>query len=148
MNNMHTPYEVDMKTLGFYVERLLYAMIKSQISMLKEEGSDLQHSEFIALKVLNALGSVSQTHLAQVLGKERSGVGRTLASLEAKGYIEREQLNGSTNTVKLTEKGKEIKPFLDRISAQLTNQAFRGLSDKQQNSVLSYLDKLYKNMQK
>lgn len=147
MKKNRTAYEIDMKTLGFYIDRLLYSMIKRQNKMLKEAGSDLQHTEFITLKVLDRLESATQTELADVMGKERSGIGRALASLEEKGYVSREPLNGSTNIVTLTEKGKGMKPLLQDISARLTGQAFKGLSEKRQNSVLSYLDKLYQNMQ-
>lgn len=146
MKNFHTPYEVDMKTLGFYLDRLLYAMIKRQIQMLQEEGSDLQHTEFITLKVLNRLQTASQTQIATVMGKERSGIGRVLTSLEKKGYIKREPLNGSTNLVTLTEKGRATEPLLKDISERLSEEAFTGLSEKRRQSVLSYLDKLYNNM--
>ena len=110
MDNKFQPYHLEINTLGFYVDRLLFAMIKRQNQMLKESQLDLQHSEFITLKVLNVLKEASQTEIASVMGKERSGVGRILVSLEKKGYIERKPLNGSTNFVTLTEKGKDAIP--------------------------------------
>lgn len=146
MKEKNMAFGIDMKTLGFYVDRLLYAMIKRQNQLLKEAGADIQHSEFITLKMVIALQSATQTQLADVMGKERSGISRTLASLEEKGYIKREPLNGSTNLVTLTEKGEKMKPFTDEISDKLTEQAFKGLSEKRRSSVLSYLDKLYNNM--
>lgn len=145
MEKHYKAYELDINTLGFYVDRLLYAMIKRQNMLLEDYDSDLQHSEFIVLKVLNALKEASQSQLAGVMGKERSGISRTLASLEKKGYIIRKPLNGSTNIVTLSEKGERIRPMLFGISDELTNQAFKGFSEKQRNAVLNYLDKIYKN---
>lgn len=141
----YKPYDVEVSTLGFYIDRLLYAMIKRRNQDLKESQSDLQHSEFIVLKVLNLLEGASQSDLAKVMGKERSGVSRTLASLEKKGYIKRTSVNGKTNSVTLTEKAKEYIPEINRLSEKLTECAFKGFSQKKRESLLKTLDKVYKN---
>ncbi|MCH5220559.1 MAG: MarR family transcriptional regulator [Muribaculaceae bacterium] len=145
MDNKFQPYHLEINTLGFYVDRLLFAMIKRQNQMLKESQLDLQHSEFITLKVLNVLKEASQTEIASVMGKERSGVGRILASLEKKGYIERKPLNGSTNFVTLTEKGKDAIPLITELSNKLTDLTLRGFSAQKRQSILKSLDRLYKN---
>lgn len=146
MTKNYKAYDIPVTTLGFYVDRLLYAMIKLQNKELKENNWDLQHAEFIVLKVLNVLGSASQSELANVMGKERSGISRTLALLEKKGYVERKPLNGTTNVVTPTEKGKEMVPAINNISNSLTDQAFKGFSEKRKASVLNSLDKLYRNV--
>lgn len=145
MQDSSTPYQLEINTLGYYVDRLLYTMIKRQNYLLKQCGSDLQHAEFIVLKVINVLQEASQSQLAKVMGKERSGISRTLASLEKKGYIERKPLNGSTNIVTLSEKGEKLRPLLFEISDQLTEQAFKGFSAKSRNATLRNLDKLSRN---
>ena len=145
MDNKYQPYHLEISTLGFYVDRLLYAMIKRQNQMLKESPLDLQHSEFIVLKVINVLEGASQSQLASVMGKERSGIGRTLASLEKKGYVERKPLNGSTNYVTLTEKGKQAIPLITEISNNLSDLTFSGFSAQKRQSILKSLDRLYKN---
>lgn len=139
------PYDMDINTLGYYIDRSLYAMIKRQNLMLKETNSDLQHAEFIVLKVLNALGGATQSQLASAMGRERSGISRTLASLEKKGYVNREPLNGSTNFVSLSEKGQAYVPMLYEISNRLTEQAFKGFSKKNRETMLRNLDKIFHN---
>lgn len=146
MEKQYKPYELNVNTLGFYIDRLLYAMVKRQNKQLKERFPDIQHSEFIVLKVLNILEGASQSQLAAVMGKERSGIGRTLASLEKKGYVEREPLNGSTNYVKPSEKGRQLKPLIDEISQDLTEHAFKGFSEKKRAVMLSNLEKIYQNV--
>ena len=113
--------------------------------MLKESPLDLQHTEFIVLKVLNVLKGASQSQLASVMGKERSGIGRTLKSLEKKGYVERHPLNGSTNFVTLTQKAKQAIPLITEISNKLTDLTLRGFSAQKRQSILKSLDRLYKN---
>ena len=79
------------------------------------------------------------------MGKVRSGVGRTLASLEKKGYVERRALNGSTNFVTLTEKGKQAMPMITELSNKLSDLTLRGFSAQKRQSILKSLDLLYKN---
>lgn len=145
MKSHFNPYQINMNTLGFYIDRLLFTMVKRQNQLLKEAGSDLQSSEFITLKVLNAIGEVNQSQLASVMGKERSGISRILNSLEKKGYIKKEPKNGSTNIVSLSEKGEATFERLKGISDELTDLAFRGFSDKNRKDALNYLDKMYQN---
>lgn len=146
MKKHYQAYEIDMNTLGYYVDRLLYTMLKRHSRVLKERNSDLQPMEFLVLKMVNALGEASQTQVAELMGKERSGIGRLIMSLENKGYIKREALNGSTNLVTLSEKGKEVVPFLHEISASLTERAFRGFSQRSRLTTLKNLDKIYRNI--
>ena len=145
MDKKYLPYHLEINTLGFYVDRLLYAMIKRQNQMLRESSLDLQHSEFVALKVLNVLEGASQSQLASVMGKERSGITRILVSLEKKGYVERKPLNGSTNYVTPTEKGRGSVTEITEISDRLTDLTFKGFSAQKRKSLLNSLDRLYKN---
>lgn len=146
MGNKYQPYNLEIKTLGFYVDRLLYAMIKKQNQMLKESPlDDLQHSEFIVLKVLNVLDGVTQSQLASVMGKERSSISRSVASLEKKGYIDRKPLNGSTNFITLTEKGRQSMNLITEISDKLTDLTFKGFSAQKRQSVVNSLARLFKN---
>lgn len=147
MKKRYNPYEIDMQTLGYYVDRLLYAMIKRQNQLLRECKSDLQHSEFIVLKMLSALQGASQSQLADVMGKERSGISRTISSLVNKGYVERKSLNGSTYCLTLTEKGTQIKPLLQKISDKLADETLKGFSDKARSKILKDLHTLYQNIQ-
>lgn len=146
MDKNYKPYEVDVNTIGFYVDRLLFAMIKSRNQDLKEINSDLQHAEFVVVKILSFLKEATQMQLANVMGKERSGVSRILASLESKGYIERKPLNGSTNSVTLTQKGLDTLPMITALSEKLEERAFKGFSEKKRADLLKSLHKVYNNV--
>ena len=145
MEKKYKPYEVNVSTLGFYIDRLLYAMIKSRSNDLKELHSDLQHSEFVVLKILSIVGGASQSQLAGIMVKERAGISRLVASLEKKGYVSRKPLNGSTNYVTLTEKGEEYIPMIKDLSEKLEERAFKGFTPKSRETVLKYLHRIYNN---
>lgn len=139
------PFETEIKTLGFYINRLLYTIQKKQNKMLQDAGLDLQHSEFIVIRVLGEIKEVSQSELAVDMVMERSGISRTLSSLEEKGYVKRKNINKKTKVVSLTEKGEELLPMFKEMSDTLTDQAFRGFSQKSREATLKNLDKIYRN---
>ena len=137
--------ELDIKTLGYYIDRALCVMIKRLNKELRDENLKFQHSDFTILKVLSEVDCLNQSHLARILGKEKSGIGKTLKSLENEGYIQRSALNGCTNNVKLTKKGKEVLPLLNQIAERVTENAFSGFSAKKREDVMKSLTLIYKN---
>ena len=139
------PIELDIKTLGYYIDRALCVMIKRLNKELRDENLTFQHSDFTIMKVLSEVDSINQSHLAKILGKEKSGIGKTLKSLEKEGYIQRSALNGCTNEVRLTEKGKKILPLMNEIADRVTERAFSGFSQKKRNEVMKCLTLIYKN---
>ena len=136
---------MEVKALGYYVNRAFFSLVRLLNKFLKERDLDIQHSEFSILRVLKEIKGGSQTQLASILGKERSGIGRTLSSLEAKGFINRESLNGTTNFVTLTEKGQEVLPVLDEVIDQVTERAFKGFPQKSRETLIKNLTKIYLN---
>ena len=139
------PVELDIETLGYYIDRALRVMIKRLNKELKEENLKFQHDDFTVMKILSEVDNINQSNLAKTLGKEKSGIGKTLKSLEKEGYIQRSALNGCTNNVSLTEKGKEVLPLMNKIADRVTDRAFTGFSPKKRTEVMKYLTLIYKN---
>lgn len=137
--------KLDIHTLGYYLDRALCVMIKCLNKELKEYKLGFQHSDFTILKVLSQGSGISQTELAKILGKEKSGIGRSLSSLEREGYIYRSRINRCKNEVYLSEKGKQIIPLLDEIADKVTDKAFRGFSEMQRKEMMKNLTIIYKN---
>ena len=137
--------KLDIKTLGYYIDRALCVMIKGLNKELKLRGLTFQHSDFTIMKVLNETHGLSQTQLAKILGKEKTGIGRSLYTLEKDGYVVRTRVNRCTNQVCLTEKGKEIMPVLNEIANKVTDKAFTGFSEKKRLEMMKNLTLIYQN---
>lgn len=137
--------KIDIHTLGYYLDRALCVMIKCLNKELKNYNLGFQHSDFTILKILSQVDGLCQTELAKLLGKEKSGIGRSLSSLEKEGYIYRSALNGCKNKVALTEKGKQIIPLMNEIADKVTNIAFSGFSEKKKKEMMDNLTKIYEN---
>ena len=138
--------ELDIKTLGYYIDRALCVMIKRLNKELKDENLKFQHSDFTVMKVLSEVDSISQSHLAKILGKEKSGIGKTLKSLEKEGYLLRSAFNGCTYNVSLTDKGKEILLLMNKIADRVTERAFIGFANKKRTELMNQLTLIYKNL--
>ena len=136
---------LDIHTLGYYLDRAICVLIKSLNKELKEYNLGFQHSDFSILKVLSQVNGLSQTELARILGKEKSGIGRSLNSLEKEGYVTRSAINGCKNEVYLTEKGKQIIPLLNEIADKVTAKAFTGFTDKKRKEMMTNLTLIYEN---
>ena len=147
--NMNQPFETNYREeswVGFYSDRILFYLIKRFNAYLQEKNLDIQVAECAILKALYIAGDMSQSQIAQVLGKERSGISRSIVSMEKKGYIIRKPLNGTTNVVSITEKGRSLMPELIRITDSLEEQSFKGFSEKSRASLLNNLSRIYKNL--
>lgn len=138
-------FELEIQAIGYYLNRTFCMVVKLLNKELREANLDLQHAEFSIIRVLTEIGGMSQSQLAQILGKERSGVGRTISSLEKKGYISRDSLNGSTNLITLTEKGRELAPVINEVISKVTEKSFHGFSQKSRGSTIKNLNKIFEN---
>lgn len=141
----YNAFEINVNTLGYHVNRAFFALIKLLNKEIKESGLKFQHSDFVILKILITIGGASQSQIANILGKERSAISRSLASLEEEGYILREQVDGKTNLVTLSEKGKEIVPLINDIGNRVSELGFKGLSKRSRESMINNLTKIFDN---
>ena len=139
------PYDLDINALGFHVNRVLWAMVKNLNRELKEHNLGIQHAEFIIIKALENIKGGSQSYIAQVLGKERSGISRSVAALEERGFIIKEAQDGKSNYVKLSEKGKSILPEINEIIDTISKQALKGFSKRSRESLINNLTRIYEN---
>lgn len=139
--------ETEIYTLGCNLDRTLCVLIKCLNKELRENNLNFQHSDFSILKVLNLSDGISQSDLSRILGKERSAVSRSVSSLEQQGYLQREARNGCTNSIILTQKGKEIISLLDSIAQKVTQDAFAGFTKKRREATIKNLTAIFHNCQ-
>lgn len=145
MKRERRPFEIDIDSLGFYINRAFFAMVKHLNQELSDSNLNLQHSDFTILKILSKIKGGSQSEISAILGKERSGISRSLANLERNGYVRREAKNGSTNYVSLTPKGEDAIPKINVIIDKVTEKAFKGFSQKSREAMIRNLTKIYLN---
>ncbi|MEZ4694625.1 MAG: MarR family transcriptional regulator, partial [Aliarcobacter sp.] len=81
------------------------------------------------LEIIKYEKNVNQTMIAEILGKDKTTISRTLSTLEKKGFIKKIQVDKRTNHIQLTQLGEEIldksanqvKEFRASLTSNLTN---------------------------
>lgn len=137
--------KLEIPTLGYYIDRALCVMIKQLNKELKAEELQFHHSDYTIMKVLSVRDGLSQSELSRLLGKEKSGISRSLSALEKLGYIYRVASNGCTNHVFLSDQGKALMPILNEIAQRVSDKAMKGFTKKKRQEIMKNLTVIYNN---
>ena len=84
------------------------------------------------LEIIKFESNVNQTTIANLLGKDKTTISRSLNSLEKKGFIKKSETEGDkrSNKIELTPEGEiildntinEVKSFRELLNAKLTKK--------------------------
>lgn len=120
-------------------------------AILKKAKSDITIDQFIILKLLSILGSLTQQETAEMLYKDKSNLSRMLDVLEDKGYITRLVDVKNKRIVKvlsITEKGLKYVEKATLIAEKLHSSALQGVSDEEIETVKRVMKKIRDNLDK
>ena len=128
------------QSIGFNINKTAN-LINSSFNLALQK-HDIALEQRATLEIIKFEENVTQTKIAQILGKDKTTISRTLKTLEKKGYIKKEELDKRTYLIKLTKHWEEV---LDE-SAQ-TVQDFRSkiaskLSQNEINQFFTSLEKV------
>lgn len=88
------------------------------------------------LEIIESKENVTQTEIAQILGKNKTTISRTLKTLEKKGLIKKEEVDKRTYNIKLTKDGEDVlekssetvQKFREKITSNLSKDEINHLS--------------------
>ena len=85
---------------------------------------------------------VNQTKIANILAKDKTTISRTLATLEKKGFIQKEPIDRRTNLIKLTILGEEILNKSQESVQKFREDLFLNLEKEEVNKLIELLEKV------
>ena len=138
--------DIKINTLGYFVDRTFTNMVKFLNKELSASGLGLQHPQFTIMMVVGAKDGMSQSEVTEIVDRDKASVSRNIKYLEKTGYIRKEAMDGRTNRIFLTEKGKENLPILYKISEKDTEKTLRGFSESKRKAIYDNLTKMYLNI--
>lgn len=138
--------EIQINTLGYFVDRTFTNMVKFLNQELRNAGLDFQHPQFTILMVLSKNEGVSQTLMTEYVDRDKASVSRNIKDLETKGYICRKNDGGKKKLLFLTEKGESVLPVIYEISQKDTERTLKGFSEKKKKEVYDILTKMFINI--
>jgi DNA-binding MarR family transcriptional regulator len=126
--------------------RYLCAQLARLLSNQLREGLTplgLLPAQFTALAEISTAEGMTQKELVERLGLEQPGVARTLAGLEAMGWIERRAgRSGRSPGLYLTARARSTLPRAAAIAAEIDRRALAGLSRTERAHLLDQLAEL------
>jgi DNA-binding MarR family transcriptional regulator len=133
-------------TLGFLLARTSNSMAMYLNSVLRKEGIDLPHSQFVILKHLYFQDGISQQELADLVFKDTSAIKRTLDILEKKGLIERIPVTLRKNSIKITDAGRALMPKVMDCLEKSKETYLQGISEDEYRMLTGILERIYQNI--
>lgn len=138
-------YELQV-SIGFKINQIANK-INNKFSHLLQT-YNIAPEQRAALEIIKYEKDVNQTKIANILGKDKTTISRTIATLEKKGFISKVQIDKRTNHIELTKEGEEI---LEKSA--LTVKEFRTmlsseLEENEVNKLVELLEKVVLNIEK
>ncbi len=134
------------KSLGFLLARASNSMSTHLNSLLKKDGIDLPHSQYIILKYLYEEDGISQQELADNVFKDTAAVKRSLDILEKKGLVQRIPVTMRKNSIVITEQGKQLMPKVMNCLKKSKESVLTGISEQEYKLLTDILEKIYHNI--
>lgn len=98
-------YELE-KSIGFKINQTANKLNSKYNKILQTY--DIAPEQRATLEIIKYEKEVNQTMIAEILGKDKTTISRTLTTLEKKGLITKIQIDKRTNQIQLTKLGDEI----------------------------------------
>ena len=125
-------YELE-KSLGFKINQTANKL-NNKFNLLLQT-YDIAPEQRATLEIIKYEKDVNQTKIAQILGKDKTTISRTLATLEKKGFISKIQIDKRTNQIELTplsqkvleESSQEVKDFRQNLISNLSENEVQEL---------------------
>lgn len=109
---------------------------------------DLARGQYLyVVRIYEHPGIISE-QLSNLIKVDRTTIARAVKNLEKNGFIERKSdpTNKKIKRLYVTQKGKEIYPFIIRENQFSNREALKGFSEKEAQQVHAYLVRIRQNI--
>lgn len=91
---------------------------------------------------------VTSARLSELCGKDKSDVSRMVSVMEKQELVKKDGANNYRAVLTLTEKGKAAAEYVRKKAKIAVDNASRGVSDEQRETMYSTLEQIAANLQK
>ncbi len=152
---------LDISLISNYNEAMETGHVVSLISKIRNKANRLVVAELHARHIkglspshgdilffLFQSESSTMLELAKRIDRDKSTITALVKKLVAMGYVEtaRSESDGRVTLVRLTEKGRQLKPAFDEISHTLLERIYGSCSAQEREVIVSALERLLKNV--
>ncbi|MDD2290908.1 MAG: MarR family winged helix-turn-helix transcriptional regulator [Aliarcobacter sp.] len=138
-------YELE-KSLGFKINQTANKLNNKYNQLL--QSFDIAPEQRATLEIIKYEADVNQTKIANILGKDKTTISRTLNTLENKNLITKSQIDKRTNLIQLTQKGEDILNNSFSSVKDFRKKLTSNLSEEEINQLVSLLEKVALSVEK
>lgn len=113
---MENRFTFDMPYVGCLIGSAFQRLTIQLEATLKREGLQITAAEYMILRALYSQDGLQQCEIVDMVGKDKSSICRSVASLAKKGFVSTETVRYKCQIIRLTDKAKEIKPLIMRVA--------------------------------
>lgn len=119
------------------------------ISNIEFKEIELTKGQYLYVVRIGENPGIILEDLANIIKIDKATASRALQKLEKNGFIERknDEINKKIKKLYLSEKGKEIYPFIKRENEYSNNKALQGLTNAEKDQIKKLLSKVQKNIE-
>ena len=128
------------QSIGFNINKTAN-LINSSFNLALQK-HDIALEQRATLEIIKFEENVTQTKIAQILGKDKTTISRTLKTLEKKGYIKKEELDKRTYLIKLTKHGEEVLEESAQTVQDFRSKIASNLNQNEINQFFTILEKV------
>lgn len=128
------------KSIGFKLNQTVNYLNSSFNQVLSVH--EIAIEQRATLEIIKYEENVNQTKIAQILGKDKTTISRTLKTLEKKGYILKDEIDKRTNLIKLTSLGEEVFEKSSNDVRNFRTKIASTLSEEEISQLFNSLDKI------
>lgn len=120
-------------------------LIETEMSQNGIEGIVTSHGDIIYALFKNE--RMTMAEIANKIGRDKSTVTALIDKLVKLGYVIKERDTQDTRVVyvTLTQKGYELEPIFEAVSAKLLEVFYLGISEEEKEELTKILNKIYSN---
>ena len=135
-----------MEAEGRKITKIAREVSKFTVQTMKEDGIGTAEFDFIHLVRHNP--GITQAKVREQLKIDKGAAARRAASLEAKGYLVRQENpeDGRSQLLFATEKAESLKNSKVKIESAAYEWLFEDLSETERDSFTEILERLYERM--
>lgn len=128
------------KSLGFKISKISNKINNKFNKLLQKY--DIALEQRATIEIIKYRKDVNQTEIAAILEKDKTTISRTLASLEKKGFIFKNQIDKRTNLIEITPKAEKMLEESSEIVNEFRQSLYTNLNEDEAKTLIKLLDKI------
>jgi MarR family transcriptional regulator for hemolysin len=142
--------EINKNSLQFLFGSTIRALFKQSAKEFENQGVNVSPEQHYILRILTSQEESIQSHLAEIMQKDKSAIMRHVDQLEKSGFVIRvnDAVDRRKKHIVITESGTEVLKKCEAIITNLMEKNMQDISEEELSTFKKVLIKLKENAEK